>query len=78
MAPSAPLSRQLIKQHLRFFQIERVKPSVNQPYGRIDEGRRHCRAAVAPWPCAGSDNPVFLKQRERRANIMRKAGIPEG
>jgi hypothetical protein len=39
MAPSAPLSRQLIKQHLRFFQIERVKPSVNQPYGRIDEGR---------------------------------------
>jgi hypothetical protein len=52
MAPSAPLSRQLIKQHLHFFQIERVKPSVNQAYGRIDEGK-------ATLSCCGSSLAVL-------------------
>jgi hypothetical protein len=25
-----------------------------------------------------SDNPVFLRQRERVTDMMRKAGVPEG
>jgi TolB-like protein/class 3 adenylate cyclase len=54
--------------------------------GRLDEARSQVQAGLALDPKftirryrAGgqSDNPVFLKQRERAIEGMRKAGIPE-
>jgi len=55
--------------------------------GRPDEARAEIQAALALDPKftirrfragAQSDNPVFLKQRERAMEGMRKAGAPEG
>jgi tetratricopeptide (TPR) repeat protein len=55
--------------------------------GRLDEARAETQAALALDPTftirrfravAQSDNPVFLKQRERVIERMRKAGVPEG
>ena len=40
----------------------------------LDPGYSICRARAA----AQSDDPVFLKQRERLIEAMRKAGVPEG
>jgi TolB-like protein/class 3 adenylate cyclase len=55
--------------------------------GRLDEAKAEVKAALALNPDftlrryregAQSDNPVFLKGRERIIEDMRKAGIPEG
>ena len=55
--------------------------------GRLDEARTEVNAALALNPGvtlrryragAQSDNPVFLKGRERIIEDMRKAGVPEG
>jgi TolB-like protein len=55
--------------------------------GRIDEARAEVQAGLALNPGftirryrAGvqSDNPLFLKRRERMIEDMRKAGVPEG
>src|SRR5271170_4211474 len=54
--------------------------------GRLDEARVEAQTAVALDPKfsirrfragASSDNPVYLKQRERIIEGLRKAGIPE-
>ena len=54
---------------------------------RLDEARAEVKAALALDPnftlrrfrdAAQSDNPVFLKGRERMIEDMRKAGAPEG
>jgi TolB-like protein/Tfp pilus assembly protein PilF len=55
--------------------------------GRLDEAKNEVKAALALNPNftvrryrdgAQSDNPVFLKGRERIIEDMRKAGVPEG
>jgi tetratricopeptide (TPR) repeat protein len=55
--------------------------------GRLDEARHEVGAALALNPKltirriqagAQSENLVFLKQRERLIETMRKAGLPEG
>jgi tetratricopeptide (TPR) repeat protein len=55
--------------------------------GRLDEARAEVQAGLALNPGftirryragAQSDNPVFLKRRERIIEGMRKAGVPEG
>ena len=55
--------------------------------GRLDEAKTEVKAALALNPNftlrryrdgAQSDNPVFLKGRERIIEDMRKAGVPEG
>jgi len=55
--------------------------------GKLDEARGEAQAGLALDPGftvrrfrdgAESDNPVFLKQRERLLDGMRKAGVPEG
>jgi adenylate cyclase len=55
--------------------------------GRLDEARAEVQAGLALNPGftlrryrdgAQSDNPVFLKGRERIIEDMRKAGVPEG
>ena len=55
--------------------------------GRLDEGKVEVQAGLALNPGftirryragAQSDNPVFLKGRERIIEDMRKAGVPEG
>ena len=55
--------------------------------GRLDEALAETQAALALDPTftirrfravAQGDNPVFLKQRERVIERMRKAGVPEG
>jgi TolB-like protein len=55
--------------------------------GKLDEARGEAQAGLALDPSftvrrfragAESDNPVFLKQRERLIDGMRKAGAPEG
>jgi TolB-like protein/class 3 adenylate cyclase/Tfp pilus assembly protein PilF len=55
--------------------------------GRLDEARAEVQAGLALNPRftirryragAQSDNPVFLKGRERIIEDMRKAGVPEG
>ena len=55
--------------------------------GRLDEAKSEVKAALAINPYftlrryradAQSDNPVFLKGRERIIEDMRKAGVPEG
>ena len=55
--------------------------------GRLDEARAEVKAGLALNPNftlrryrdgAQSDNPVFLKGRERIIEDMRKAGVPEG
>ena len=54
--------------------------------GRLDEARAETKSALAIAPhyslarfrnFAESDNPVFLRQRERIAEGLRKAGVPE-
>ena len=55
--------------------------------GRLDEARAEVQAGLALNPGftirryragAQSDNPAFLKGRERIIEDMRKAGVPEG
>jgi adenylate cyclase len=55
--------------------------------GRLDEARAEVKAALALNPGftirryragAQSDNPLFLKRRERIIEDMRKVGVPEG
>jgi TolB-like protein/Tfp pilus assembly protein PilF len=55
--------------------------------GRVDEAKAEVKAALALNPDftlrryragAQSDNPVFLKGRERIIEDMRRAGVPEG
>ena len=55
--------------------------------GRLDEAKSEVKAALALDPNftlrryrdgAQSDNPIFLKGRERIIEDMRKAGVPEG
>ena len=55
--------------------------------GRLDEARAEVHAGLTLDPKftirrfragAPTDNPVFLKQRERVIEAMRKAGAPEG
>jgi tetratricopeptide (TPR) repeat protein len=55
--------------------------------GRLDEAKSEVKAALALNPHftlrryrdgVQSDNPVFLKGRERIIEDMRKAGVPEG
>ena len=55
--------------------------------GRRDEAQAEVQAGLALDPQftirrfragAQSDNPIFLKQRERIIQAMQKAGIPEG
>jgi tetratricopeptide (TPR) repeat protein len=54
--------------------------------GKLEEARAETQAGLALDPTftirrfrlgAESDNPVFLKQRERLIDGMRKAGVPE-
>jgi tetratricopeptide (TPR) repeat protein len=54
--------------------------------GRLDEARAEAKTALALDPkftlrrfrdAAQSDNPVFLKRRERIIEDMRMAGVPE-
>jgi|RhiMethySRZTD1v2_1073278.scaffolds.fasta_scaffold97188_2 TolB-like protein/class 3 adenylate cyclase len=55
--------------------------------GRVDEARAAAQAGLALDPAftvarfrnaAASDNPVYLRQRERVCDGMREAGVPEG
>jgi tetratricopeptide (TPR) repeat protein len=55
--------------------------------GRLDDARAEVQAGLSLNPGftirryragAQSDNPVFLKRRERIIEAMRKAGVPEG
>ena len=55
--------------------------------GRLDEARAEAQAGLVLNPGftirryrdgATSDNPVYLKGRERIIEDMRKAGVPEG
>jgi tetratricopeptide (TPR) repeat protein len=55
--------------------------------GRVDEARAAAQAGLALDPAftvarflnaAGTDNPVYMRQRERVCDGMRKAGVPEG
>ncbi len=55
--------------------------------GRVAEARAAAQAGLALDPTftisryragAGSDNPIYLAQRERVYEGMRKAGVPEG
>jgi tetratricopeptide (TPR) repeat protein len=55
--------------------------------GRLEEARTAVQAGLALDPSftlrrfsagAGTDNPIFLAQRERFYDGMRKAGVPEG
>ena len=55
--------------------------------GRVDEARAAAHAGLALDPAftvarfrnaAATDNPVYLRQRERVCDGMRKAGVPEG
>jgi hypothetical protein len=55
--------------------------------GRLDEAKSEVKAGLALYPnftlrryrdAAQSDNPAFLKGRERIIEDMRKAGVPEG
>jgi TolB-like protein/class 3 adenylate cyclase len=55
--------------------------------GRLDEARAAAQAGLALDPAftvarfrnaAASDNPVYLRQRERVCDGMREAGVPEG
>ena len=55
--------------------------------GQLDEARAEVQTGLALnpkftirryRPGAQSDNPVFLKRRERIIEDMRKAGVPEG
>ena len=55
--------------------------------GRLDEAEAAVRAGLALNPefnmrryraGAASDNPIFLAQRERVVDGLRKAGVPEG
>ena len=55
--------------------------------GRLDEAKAEVRAGLALAPnysiarflsMAESDNPTYLKQRERILEGLRKAGVPEG
>ena len=55
--------------------------------GKLDEARSEVKAGLALDPTftlrrfrlgTASDNAVFLKQRERAYDGMRKAGVPEG
>ena len=55
--------------------------------GRLTEARAAAQAALALHPSftiarfragASSDNPIYLAQRERLFDGMRKAGVPEG
>ena len=55
--------------------------------GTMEEARAETHAGLALDPTctvgsfrlgAESDNPVFVKQHERSADIMRKAGMPAG
>jgi TolB-like protein/class 3 adenylate cyclase/cytochrome c-type biogenesis protein CcmH/NrfG len=55
--------------------------------GRLEEAKAEVKAALALNPAftlrryragAQSDNPVFLKRRERIIEDLRKAGVPEG
>jgi len=80
--------------HRRSMEINRNRPvahmylaSALALLGRLDEARSEVRAGLALDPKftiqryrvgAQSDNPVFLKQRERVIEGMRKAGVPEG
>jgi hypothetical protein len=57
-----------------------------RPFGRLDEARAEMKAGLAIDPnftvarfSAGlrNDNAVFLAQRERVIEGMRKAGMPE-
>jgi hypothetical protein len=54
--------------------------------GRLDEGRAEAQAGIALDPKftiqrlragALSDNPIYLKQRERIIEGLRKVGIPD-
>ena len=55
--------------------------------GKLEEARTETRAGLALDPLftierfrlggPESDNPVFVRQRERLADAMRKAGVPE-
>ena len=54
--------------------------------GRLDEARAEVKAGLALAPdysiarflsMAESDNPIYLKQRERILEGLRKAGVPE-
>jgi tetratricopeptide (TPR) repeat protein len=55
--------------------------------GRADEAREAAQAGLALQPgftvarfraAAATDNPVYMRQRERACEGMRKAGLPEG
>jgi tetratricopeptide (TPR) repeat protein len=55
--------------------------------GRVDEALAAAQAGLALDPAftvarfrnaAATDNPVYLRQRERACDGMRKAGVPEG
>jgi hypothetical protein len=55
--------------------------------GRLDEARGEVKAGLAGHPrftikrfraAASSDNAVYLTQRERIIDGMRRAGVPEG
>jgi tetratricopeptide (TPR) repeat protein len=55
--------------------------------GKLEEARVETLAGLALDPTftirrfrpePESDNPVYLKQRERHMDAMRKAGVPEG
>ena len=79
--------------HLRSLEINRNRPvahmylaSALASLGRLEEARSEVQAGLALDPKfsiqryrvgAQSDNPVFLSQRERVIEGMRKAGLPE-
>ncbi len=80
--------------HRRSMEINRNRPvahmylaSALALLGRLEEARSEVQAGLALDPKftigryrvgAQSDNPVFLSQRERVIEGMRKAGVPEG
>ncbi len=80
--------------HRRSMEINRNRPvahmylaSALALLGRLEEARSEAQAGLALDPKftiqryrvgAQSDNPVFLSQRERVIEGMRKAGVPEG
>jgi hypothetical protein len=49
-----------------------VEALVGGAFVRLGRGHPHVRADAA------TDNPVYLRQRERVCDSMRKAGVPEG